>query len=155
MSEAAFSVGMSLPPLCVPITTKQIVMGATASRDWQPQHHDMVWATRDAGLPNIIMNNYTQAGWISRYITDWCGPGGRIGRLRFSMRGPICPGDEVMFSGVVSGIEPGADAMFWLDIGVEMKIGERVATQATVRLALPANDAAPSVWQCAPAAWRP
>lgn len=155
MTETAFSVGMQLPPLHILITTKHIVMGAAASRDWQPQHHDMTWATGDAGLPNIIMNNYTQAGWISRYITDWCGPGGRIGRLRFSMRGPICPGDEVVFSGLINAIEPGADAMFWLEVGVELKVGERLATNATVRLAQPANAAAPSVWQCPAAAWRP
>ena len=66
------------------------VLGATASRDWQPQHHDKDAAQR-AGLTDIIMNNYTQAGLISRYITDWSGPIGRIGRLKFRMRRPICP----------------------------------------------------------------
>jgi acyl dehydratase len=155
VSIAGLSVGTQLPPLRVLITPKHIIMGAAASRDWQPQHHDLKWATEAAGLPDIIMNNYTQAGWISRYVTDWCGPQGRIGRLRFSMRGPICPGDELVFAGQVKIIEPGADSIFWLEIGIEMTVGERTVTSATVRLAQPAATAAPSVWQCPAAAWRP
>ena len=52
-------IGMKLPDLLLPVTRKLVSMGAAASRDWQPQHHDPDWA-RKAGLPDIIMNNYTQ-----------------------------------------------------------------------------------------------
>lgn len=155
MQVNELAVGMQLPPMQVPVTPKKIIMGAAASRDWQPQHHDMAWAQQSAGLPNIIMNNYTQAGWISRYVTDWCGAEGRIGRLRFAMRQPICPGDELVFSGTIKTMEPSGQAFFWLEIAVEIRVGERTATTATVRLALPASKAAPSVWRCAATAWKP
>ena len=149
------SVGARLPELRVAVTPKMIVLGAIASRDWQPQHHDAGWATGSAGLPGIIMNNYTQAGWISRYVTDWCGERGRIGRLRFAMRHPVCPGDELVFSGVIKTMEPGNDAMFWLGIDVTLATVARSVTEASVRLALPASAQAPSVWRCAEARWRP
>jgi acyl dehydratase len=155
MQIGELSVGAALPALRVVVTAKMIIMGAIASRDWQPQHHDVAWATGGAGLPGIIMNNYTQAGWISRYITDWCGEQGRIGRLLFAMKRPLCPGDEVAFSGSIKAMEPGNDAMFWTEIAVALETAKGTATTATVRLALPASVDAPSVWRCTGARWRP
>ncbi|MEI8299683.1 MAG: MaoC/PaaZ C-terminal domain-containing protein [Pseudomonadota bacterium] len=148
------AVQASLPKLCVAVTTKSIVMGATASRDWQPLHHDVVWAQSSGRLPNIIMNNYTQAGLISRYVTDWSGPAGRIGRLQFSMRSPLCPGDEVELSGTIQDIGRERD-FIWVGIAIELAVGARIATTATVRLALPAAEEAPSVWHLRGEAWRP
>lgn len=155
MQSNELAVGTQLPPLTVAVTPRMIIMGAATSRDWQPQHHDMAWATGSAGLPNIIMNNYTQAGWICRYITDWCGADGRIGRLRFSMKQPICPGDELLFAGSIKALEPGNDAMFWVEIDVQITAGGQLATTASIRLALPGSKDAPSVWRCPAARWRP
>lgn len=149
------AVGTQLPQMRVAVTPKKIIMGAASSRDWQPQHHDVNWAQQSAGLPNIIMNNYTQAGWISRYITDWCGAAGRIGRLRFNMRQPICPGDDLLFTGTIKAIEPNSNAFFWLNIDIEILAAERAVTTASIRLALPASSAAPSVWRCPASAWKP
>ena len=100
-------IGMKLPDLFLPVTRKLVSMGAAASRDWQPQHHDPDWA-REAGLPDIIMNNYTQAGLISRFVTDWSGPSGRIGRLRFAMRRPLCPVGNLTIRGAVVDLSEGA-----------------------------------------------
>lgn len=144
-----------LPELCVTVTARMVIQGAVASRDWQPQHHDRSWAVEHAGLPNIIMNNYTQAGWISRYVTDWCGPRGRIGRMRFSMRSPICPGDEMRIAGVIRSVERDEAGFEWIDIAIEIAVGSRTATTASVRLALPAGAEQMAAWRCAPAAWRP
>ena len=72
------SVGDELPPLDVPISARTVVMGATASRDWQPQHHDYAWATKRAGTKDIFLNTPNQAGWIERYLTDWTGARGRV-----------------------------------------------------------------------------
>lgn len=144
-----------LPELSVTVTPRMIIQGAIASRDWQPQHHDVSWAVGHAGLPGIIMNNYTQAGWISRYVTDWCGPRGRIGRMRFSMRSPICPGDEMRIAGVIRSIERDAAGFDWVDIAIEITVGSRTATTASVRLALPSEADKAAAWRCAPAAWQP
>lgn len=145
---------VNLEPLRVPVTARLIIMGAAASRDWQPQHHDAAWASA-AGLPGIIMNNYTQAGWAMRYATDWSGPQGRIGRLRLAMRNPICAGDLMEISGVVSRMDMQSDELAWAELDVTFAIGDRVATKAFVRIAIPAKQGATSPWHCAPHEWRP
>lgn len=143
-----------LPDLMVGVTRKMIIAGATASRDWQAQHHDKD-AARQAGLPDIIMNNYTQAGLISRYVTDWSGPIGRIGRLRFSMRRPICPENNVHFSGQVVSVERNDDQIAWIQLDIALNDGEALLTSASVRLAMPADAGARSPWRCPPDEWRP
>jgi len=149
------TVGERLPDLRVPVTAKIIIMGASASRDWQPQHHDSAWARDGAGLPDIIMNNYTQAGFISRYITDWGGPNGRIGRLRFAMKRPICPGDDLLFEGVIDGVIPTLNGHSWVDVAVTVSTDGVLATSANVRLAMPSTASAPSPWRCPGALWAP
>ncbi len=146
--------GDALPDLVIGVTRKMIIAGATGSRDWQPQHHDKDAATQ-AGLPDIIMNNYTQAGLISRYVTDWSGPIGRIGRLRFSMRRPICPGRAVRFSGRVVSVERTGDQIAWIQLDIALKDGETLLTSASARLAMPADASARSPWRCPPDEWRP
>lgn len=154
MDARSLKVGLPLPDVVVPVTRKMIIMGATASRDWQPQHHDPEHA-RNAGLPDIIMNNYTQAGLISRYVTDWSGPEGRIGRLRFAMRRPICPAADVHFSGMIVDVASHGYPLCWVEVDIELKCQDRVVTTATARLALPREPGAPSPWRCSPADWKP
>ena len=146
--------GEKLPDLIIQVTRKMIIMGATSSRDWQPIHHDSDWARDQAGLPDIIMNNYTQAGWISQYLTSWTGPDARIGRLSFSMRSPLCPGDEASFSGEVKSRES-AGGCDWLGIELVVKVGKRIATTASARLALPGQVEQCSPWTLSGARWQP
>ena len=154
LSSDSHAPGEKLPDLIIQVTRKMIIMGATSSRDWQPIHHDSDWAREQAGLPDIIMNNYTQAGWISQYLTSWAGPEARIGRLNFSMRSPVCPGDEALFSGEVKSRET-TGACDWLGIELLVKVGERIATTASARLALPGEVEPCSPWTLSGARWQP
>ena len=52
-SVLAPAVGQQLPPLTIDVTTRLIVSGALASRDFQDVHHDVDGA-RAAGSPNIF-----------------------------------------------------------------------------------------------------
>ncbi len=144
----------ALPAMKILVTKKMIIMGAVSSRDWQPIHHDTQYARDTATLPDIIMNNYTQSGWLSRYVTDWSGPQARLARLKFSMRSPLCPGDEAVFSGAVVSRDQ-QEGFLWLEIAVNIHVGERLATKATIRLALPAAEGGDSPWACAETAWCP
>ena len=146
--------GYQLPAFSVTVTPKMVIMGATASRDWQPLHHDADWARQEAGLPNIILNNYTQAGWLCRYLTDWTGPEGRIGRMKFSMRNPICPGDTAVFSGTITGVAR-ENTLLWLDIDLAILVADKKATKGSARLALPASPDAPSPWRYPDDLWAP
>ena len=140
------AVGDKLPMLTVPVTATTIVMGASASRDYQPQHHDHEWCIR-GGLRGIIMNTPNQAGWMSRYITDWAGPMARLGRMKFRMRASICPGDLLAISGEVMRITHDRTGCSWVDVTVEAKVGDTLASATTVTVALPSTQGGENPWK--------
>jgi acyl dehydratase len=81
------------------VTATTVVLGALASRDWRPMHHDKDFAVNRNGIRDIFINTPTNAAWFERYITDWSGPKGRLGRIKFKMKSSVFPGDEMTFSG--------------------------------------------------------
>lgn len=141
--------GTALPALVVPITPRVVIMGASASRDWQPQHHDHAWAVAKVGPRGIFLNTPNQAGWIERYLTEWAGPKARLGRLRFRMRRPVCPGDELHFNGTVTAVDGG-----WVDLDILLTVDGEVVTKCTARLAVP-TDSDDNPWSRTGDDWRP
>ena len=79
-------VGDELPVLTYDVTSTTIVLGALASRDWRPMHHDYHFATERNGVRDIFMNTPNQAAWFERYLTDWTGPRGRLARMNHTRR---------------------------------------------------------------------
>jgi|SRR5690606_38831827 len=145
-------VGDRLPGLRVPITATTVVQGAAASRDWQPQHHDTSWAQR-VGTRDIFLNTPTQGGWISRFITDWTGPTGRIARIAYKMRVSIYPGDTMAIDGVVTSTYTDRSGCNWVDVTVEVTAGDVVCTLVNVTVALPEKAGAETPWQRSPDRW--
>ena len=90
------NVGDTLPPLDYDVTATTVVLGALASRDWRPMHHDHDFAVNRNGTEDIFMNTPNLAAWFERYITDWTGPRGRLGRITFRIRDSIFPGNELL-----------------------------------------------------------
>ena len=64
-------------------------------------HHDKDFAVHRNGIRDIFINTPTNAAWFERYITDWTGPKGRLGRIKFKMKSSVFPGDTMTFSGNV------------------------------------------------------
>jgi acyl dehydratase len=147
---SSVQVGDRLAPLVVPITARTVVLGASASRDWQPQHHDHHWAVERAGTRDIFLNTPNQAGWIERYLTDWTGPKGRLGRLQFRMRRPVCPGDDLRFDATVRAVSPDG----WIDLDVWLRVDDTTVTECTARVAVP-TDGGDNPWGRRGAEWRP
>ena len=146
----AVQVGDTLPTLALPVTARTVVLGASSSRDWQPQHHDHAWAVDRAGTRDIFLNTPNQAGWIERYLTDWTGPRGRLGRLKFRMRKPVCPGDELRFDGTVTAVGDSG----WVDVDVTLRVDDTTVTECTARIAIPADDG-DNPWARRGDDWRP
>lgn len=130
------AVGDALPELALPVSARTVVQGAASTRDWQPQHHDHAWATQRAGTKDIFLNTPNQAGWIERFLTDWTGPTGRLGRLRFRMRRPVYPGDTLIFRGTVTAVAPEG----WVDVDITLTVGDETATECSARIAIPRED---------------
>jgi len=148
------TVGDALPVLELPVTARTVVMGASSSRDWQPQHHDHAWATTRAGTKDIFLNTPNQAGWIERYLTDWTGPHGRLGRMQFRMRRPVYPGETLVFGGVVKDASVDDRGCGWVELEVRLSVGSDVATEASARVAVP-RDADDNPWRRSGDDWRP
>jgi acyl dehydratase len=142
--------GQALPELVVPITSRTVIMGASASRDWQPQHHDHAWAVAKVGPKGIFLNTPNQAGWIERYLTEWAGPTARLGRMRFRMRRTVCPGDELHFNGTVTAVADDG----WVDLDVALTVGDETVTTCTARVCIP-REPADNPWSRRGDDWRP
>lgn len=159
MSEARLTLaqvraGDRLPELAVDVSATTVVLGALASRDWRPMHHDKDFAVHRNGTRDIFLNTPNQAAWFERYLTDWTGPTGRLGRMKFRMKDSVFPGDRMVFRGVVEKLETDAAGCGWADVAVQLSVGERVATECTARVAIPTQDG-DNPWKRRGERWKP
>ena len=147
-------VGDELPELAVDVSATTVILGALASRDWRPMHHDRDFAQQRNGVRDIFLNTPNQAAWFERYVTDWTGPKGRLGHMTFRMKDSVFPGDRMVFRGTVLGVETDDTGCSWAAIGARVLVGDEVMTECSVRVALPAEpDDNP--WQRKGARWKP
>jgi len=142
---ATVSEGDVLPELTVEVTRTTVVLGALASRDWRPMHHDYKFATERNGVADIFLNTPNQAAWIERFLTDWTGPTGRIRRMTFRMRDSVFPGDRMVMAGTVTSTGTDATGCAWAEVEVTMTATtpegtDKVATTCTARVALPTDE---------------
>lgn len=134
------SVGDKLPELSVKVTPTTVVLGALASRDWRPMHHDYKFATERNGVADIFLNTPNQAAWFERFVTDWTGPRGRLGRMKFRMKTSVFPDDLMVLTGTVTSVDTDESGCGWVTIDVALRVGEVVASTCDVRVALPVDD---------------
>ena len=128
--------GDELPELSYDVTATTVVLGALAARDWRPMHHDHDFAVNRNGTRDIFLNTPNQAAWFERYLTDWSGPKGRLGRMKFRMKGSVFPGDRMVFSGTVQDVSSDG----WINVLVRLTVDGDLKTDCEVRIALPTSD---------------
>ena len=148
------SEGDALPPLAYDVSATTIVTGALAARDWRPMHHDYDFAVNRNGTKNIFLNTPNQAAWFERYLTDWTGPKGRMGRIQFRMKDSVFPDDRMEFSGVVKGKSTDEHGCGWVDLELSLKVGDKTVTDCSARVALPV-EADDNPWQRKGDDWKP
>lgn len=145
MTLADVAVGDRLAPLDHPVTATTVVLGALATRDWRPMHHDVDFAVNRNGTTDIFLNTPNQQAWFERYVTDWTGPRGRLGRLRFRMRDSVFPGDTMTFTGTVESVTTDTTGCGWMELAVELhaegRQPHRLCTHCRARVAVPTNPA--------------
>jgi uncharacterized protein len=132
--------GQALPPLSYDVTATTVVLGALATRDWRPMHHDRDFAIERNGAKDIFLNTPNQQAWFERFITDWTGPRGRLGRMRFRMRDSVYPGDTMTLTGRVDAVETDETGCGWARVAIELAVGSRSCSTCTVRVALPVTS---------------
>ncbi len=148
------AIGDVLPELGIEVTATTVVLGALASRDWRPMHHDRDFAINRNGTQDIFLNTPNQAAWFERYLTDWTGATGRLGRMAFRMNTPVFPGDHMVFTATVTGTGVDDVGCGWIDLDVALMVSDVAATTCATRLALPLDDD-DNPWARRGDAWRP
>jgi acyl dehydratase len=133
------SEGQRLPTLSVDVTATLVVLGAMASRDWRPMHHDHAFAVDRQGLKDIFFNTPNQAAWFERYITDWTGPFGRLGRMTFRMKGSVFPGDTMTIDGTVTSLERDDAGCGWAGLALDLGVAGDAKTTCSARVAVPTS----------------
>lgn len=96
---------------------------------------------RRQGLERPIVPGTMSTAMITRTVTDWMGPLGRIVSLDVSFRRPVLHGDRVRCISVVTdagddALEAGGPGIVWLDVALENERGER-PVQGTAAVELP------------------
>lgn len=146
--------GDELPVLEHDVTATTVVLGAMASRDWRPMHHDVQFARERNGVRDIFLNTPTQSAWFERFITDWAGPKARIGYVQFRMKNSVFPGDRMRIAGTVEEVLTDDTGCGWAVLAIELRAGEQVATGCRAAVALPV-DKADNPWRRRGEQWRP
>jgi acyl dehydratase len=92
ISFQSIKVGDAPAPLvCGPLTRTQFVRYAGASHDFNPNHHDEVYA-QASGNKAVFGMGMLAGGFCARLLTDWLGDGS-LRRLRIRFASRFWPGD--------------------------------------------------------------
>jgi acyl dehydratase len=146
--------GDALKPLEYDVTATTVVLGALATRDWRPMHHDYHFAVERNGVKDIFINAPNQAAWFERYITDWTGARGRLGRVTFRMKGSVFPGDTMTLAGTVRSVDVDDTDCGWAELDVTLSVDGETKTTCAVRVAIP-TAADDNPWARRGDRWRP
>jgi acyl dehydratase len=106
----------------------QIVQYAGGSGDFNPIHHDEVFATKLAGYPSVFAHGMLTMGLTGRLLTDWLGDGVlRKFSVRFVKQ--VFPGDSLVAKGIVRELkEQGDHGLVEIDLVTTNQRGEPVVT---------------------------
>lgn len=105
MSEQVYyedvAVDTEIKPRVKQLSTRQLVMWAGASGDYNPIHYDKDFAL-SRGLPGVIVPGQLVYCFLGQLMTDWTGAEGRLKKLDCSYRGMNYPGETVTCRGRVT-----------------------------------------------------
>ena len=95
------AVDSEIAPLTKQPTTRQLVMWAGASGDYNPIHYDKDFA-QSRGLPGVVVQGQLVANFLGQLVTDWMGEQGVLKKLSCSYKGMNYPGEPVICKGKVT-----------------------------------------------------
>ncbi len=94
------AVGSEIPALVKQPTTRQLVMWAGASGDYNPIHYDKDFA-QSRGLPGVIVQGQLVGSFLGQLVTDWMGERGVLRKLTCNYKGMNYPGEAIICKGMV------------------------------------------------------
>ena len=99
------AVGDDLPVVVHRATRAQLFLYSAAT--WNPHriHYDREYAAGE-GHPDVLVHGPLQGAWLTQYLTDWAGPGGRLVAASWQNRASAFPDTDYEFRGQVVSVDP-------------------------------------------------
>jgi hydroxyacyl-ACP dehydratase HTD2-like protein with hotdog domain len=97
------NIGDPIPTLSVIVDETQMFFYSAATYNGHRIHYDKSWATEVEGYPNILVHGPLQGALLARAVTDWAGPDGCLVSFAFQNRGSAYAGEELRFTGTITG----------------------------------------------------
>jgi hydroxyacyl-ACP dehydratase HTD2-like protein with hotdog domain len=130
---ADVTVGDEMAPATRNASRVQLFLYSAATHNPHRIHYDREYALLE-GHPDVIVHGPLQGAWLSQFVTEWAGPGGRILALSWQNRRSARPEHDYTFRGVVRSID---GDVVGLEVWAEDSDGGVVMPgTATVRLPL-------------------
>ena len=130
--------GSDIPTLVKHPTTRQLVMWAGASGDYNEIHYDKDVALAQ-NMPGVIIHGWLTASYLCQLLTDWIGDEGMLLKFSVAFRGMLFPGQDVTCKGkVTKKYTQGKDNLVECEIWAENPKGEKTAP-ATAVVSLPSK----------------
>ena len=101
------------------LSRTQCVQYAGASGDYNPLHHDEVYATKVAGYPGIFAHGMLTMGLTGKMLTNYVGDG-RLTRFGVRFSAQVWPGDTLTASATVEAIRQ-QDGVHLVDLAVSTR----------------------------------
>ncbi len=136
------------------VSATTVILGALATRDCRPMHHDRDFAIHRNGTKDIFLNTPNQSTWFERYVSDWSGPKGRLGKMHFRMKDSVFPNDTMVFRGKVVEVDADDVGCHWVTLEINLSVDQKTVTDCTVRIALP-SDENDNPWKRKGDQWKP
>jgi len=95
------AIGSEIAPLIKQPTTRQLVMWAGASGDYNPIHYDKDFA-QSRGLAGVIVHGQLIGSFLGQLMTDWIGELGSLRKLSCSYKSMNFPGEALTCRGKVT-----------------------------------------------------
>ncbi|MGE0801983.1 MAG: MaoC family dehydratase N-terminal domain-containing protein [Lautropia sp.] len=93
-------VGAELPTLVNVPTAVMLFRFSAITWNAHRIHYDREYA-RSEGHPDVLVQAHLHGAWLTRVVTDWMGPMGRLAAIDWQNRGRAVPGDVLTCSGTV------------------------------------------------------
>ncbi len=118
-----------------PVTTRQLVMYAGASGDYNRIHYDHAFAC-EAGLGGVIAHGMLTMGFAGQCLTDWAGEGAFAKDIAGRFLHPVRPGDEVRITLKVIAKEA-RGALHYCDVELSGEVSGRAVFAGSGTVVLP------------------
>jgi hydroxyacyl-ACP dehydratase HTD2-like protein with hotdog domain len=127
------SVGDDLPIMAKNASRAQLFLYSSASFNPHRIHYDRDYA-RFEGHADVLVHGPLQGAWLTQFVTDWCGPLGRLTGVTWQNRASALPEVDLEFHGRVTAVDSSTGEVS-LEVWEQTSAGEILMPgTATVRL---------------------